>query len=417
MNRIEKLIEELCPEGVEHRPLGELGEFIRGNGLQKKDLVDSGVGAIHYGQLYTHYGVWADQTLSFVTQSKAEKLRTAFSGDLVIATTSENAEDVCKAVAWVGSDPIVVSGDAYIFRHCLDPKFVAFFFQSTSFQIQKRSSITGTKVKRISGKSLATIQIPLPPKDIQQRIALILDHFVELEAKLEAELEAELEARSIQAQFYREQLFSSLGNDNTDTVKWIPLSEIGDWYGGGTPSKANKSHWESGNIPWISPKDMGKPIVTSTQDYISEVAIAESSTKLVPANSVAVVVRSSILDRIWPTALVPISFTLNQDMKAVHCADSVLAAYVAHYFNAHGRSILQKTRRSGGSVTSIVSSELFAYKVPVPPLSEQARIVAILDKFDALVNDLTSGLPAEIEARRKQYEYYRDRLLTFKRAS
>lgn len=120
MSRIDELIAELCPGGVEHKTLGEVGNFIRGNGLQKKDLSESGVGAIHYGQVYTHYGIWATETKSFVSPELAKRLRKAKSGDLVIATTSENDEDVCKAVAWLGKDDIAISGDAYIYSHSLE---------------------------------------------------------------------------------------------------------------------------------------------------------------------------------------------------------------------------------------------------------------------------------------------------------
>jgi len=133
MSRIDDLIAELCPEGVEHRGLGDFGEFVRGNGLQKSDLRDSGFGAIHYGQVHTIYGVWASETRSFVTEELARKLRKARTGDLVIATTSEDDAAVAKAVAWVGEGEVAVSGDAYIYRHSLEPKYVAYFFQSEQF--------------------------------------------------------------------------------------------------------------------------------------------------------------------------------------------------------------------------------------------------------------------------------------------
>src|SRR5690606_23272746 len=154
MSRIDELIAEHCPNGVEHKILGDVGKFIRGNGLQKKDLAESGVGAIHYGQVYTHYGIWATETKSFVSPELAKRLRKAKSGNLVIATTSENDEDVCKAVAWLGKHDIAISGDAYIYSHSLDPKYIAYFFHSEQFHSQKVRHITGTKVKRISGQSL-----------------------------------------------------------------------------------------------------------------------------------------------------------------------------------------------------------------------------------------------------------------------
>jgi type I restriction enzyme S subunit len=205
---IDKLIAKLCPKGVEFKLLGEVGEFIRGNGLQKKDLAESGVGAIHYGQIHTHYGTSATATKSFVRASLATKLRKARPGNLVIATTSEDDEAVAKAVAWVGADEVAVSGDAYIFRHNLEPKYVAYFFQSAQFQGQKKRHITGTKVRRVSGDSLAKIRIPVPPFEIQREIVKVLDSLSELETQLKTELEAELEARRKQYKHYRDSLLT-----------------------------------------------------------------------------------------------------------------------------------------------------------------------------------------------------------------
>lgn len=130
-------------------------------------------------------------------------------------------------------------------------------------------------------------------------------------------------------------------------VEWKPLGDIGTWYGGGTPSKAHREFWEHGTIPWISPKDMGPPILTTSQDYITESAIEESSTRLVPANSVAIVVRSSILDKMLPSALIPIPVTLNQDMKAVIPHKTINVGYVRHMISSRGDDILRAARKSG----------------------------------------------------------------------
>lgn len=139
MNKIEEMIERLCPDGVEYKTLGEVGEFIRGSGIQKKDFVEEGIGCIHYGQLYTFYGLSATQTKSFITEEFARGKRMARKGDLVIATTSENEEDVCKAMAWLGDNEVAVSNDAYIYRHSLNPKYMTYFFNSGSFKAQKKA--------------------------------------------------------------------------------------------------------------------------------------------------------------------------------------------------------------------------------------------------------------------------------------
>ena len=189
-------------------PLGSLGTFVRGNGLQKKDLQESGNPVIHYGQVFTRYGLHEDKTLSYANDEVYDKLRKAEKGNLVIATTSENDEDVCKALAWLGETPAGISGDAYIYRHEMNPKYVSYFFTTHDFQRQKLRHITGTKVRRVSGKNLETIEIPLPSLKEQQRIVDILDRFDALTSSLSEGLPAELAARRSQYEYYRDQLLS-----------------------------------------------------------------------------------------------------------------------------------------------------------------------------------------------------------------
>lgn len=189
-------------------PLGSLGTFVRGNGLQKKDLQESGNPVIHYGQVFTRYGLHEDKTLSYANDEVYDKLRKAEKGNLVIATTSENDEDVCKALAWLGETPAGISGDAYIYRHEMNPKYVSYFFTTHDFQRQKLRHITGTKVRRVSGKNLETIEIPLPSLEEQQRIVDILDRFDALTSSLSEGLPAELAARRSQYEYYRNQLLT-----------------------------------------------------------------------------------------------------------------------------------------------------------------------------------------------------------------
>lgn len=198
-----------------------------------------------------------------------------------------------------------------------------------------------------------------------------------------------------------------------DGVGFEPLRDAGTWYGGGTPSKARPDYWQDGTIPWVSPKDMGRGVVDSTEDYITEAAVEGSSTKLVPPTSVAMVVRSSILDRIFPIALIPVPIALNQDMKAVVPRDDILPGYIAHLLRSRGEAILRAARKTGASVASIDSSNLFAFRIPVPPVEVQREIVKVLDMFSELEAALEAELEAELKTRRDQYEYYRDSLLSF----
>ena len=197
-----------APFAVEWLPLGEVGEFTRGSGLQKKDFTTEGVGCIHYGQIYTHYGTFAFETKTFVSEEFAQKARKAQCGDLVIATTSENDEDLCKAVAWLGKEDVVVSSDACFYTHKMAPKYVSYFFQSTHFQKQKRAFITGTKVRRVNAKDLAKIEIPIPPLAVQERIVEILDKFDTLVNSISEGLPREIELRRKQYEYYRDALLS-----------------------------------------------------------------------------------------------------------------------------------------------------------------------------------------------------------------
>ena len=204
MSRIDDLIARLCPGGVEFKAIGDFGELVRGNGMPKSDFVESGVGCIHYGQIYTYYGTWTTETKSFIPAEKAKKLAKVDPGDLVITNTSENIDDVCKAVAWLGNTQIVTGGHATVLKHSQDPKYISYYLQTPNFFAEKKKHATGTKVIDVSAKSLAKIRIPIPPLEIQQEIVKVLDTFT----RLEAELEAELEARRRQYQYYRDALLS-----------------------------------------------------------------------------------------------------------------------------------------------------------------------------------------------------------------
>lgn len=202
LNRGQKL------NDVKIMTLGEIGTFVRGSGLQKKDFTPTGVGCIHYGQIYTYYGTYAKKTKSFVSQEFALKARKAKHGDLIIATTSENDEDVCKAVAWLGDEDIAVSSDACFYAHTMNPKYIAYYFQTELFQSQKRKFITGTKERRVNAKDLAKIKIPLPPLSVQREIVEILDKFDTLTNSISEGLPKEIELRRKQYEYYRNQLLS-----------------------------------------------------------------------------------------------------------------------------------------------------------------------------------------------------------------
>lgn len=394
MSRIDDLIAEYCPDGVKHQTLGEIGEFIRGNGIQKRDFQDSGFGCIHYGQIYTYYGLFADHTKSFIDPNLAEKRKKAYKGDLVIATTSENEEDVCKACAWLGEEPIAISGDAYIFRHHQNPKYISYCFQSELFQSQKKKYITGTKVLRVNGDAMAKIHVPVPPLPVQEEIVRILDSF--------SSLEAELEARRKQYAYYRNELLTF------ERVVTVCIQDICVRIcSGGTPSSKRHDYYD-GNVPWLRTQDIDFNVINQTSATISDEGLRNSAAQWIPANCVIVAMYGATAAKV---AVNSIPLTTNQACCNLQIDETKAdVRYVFHWLSNEYEHL---KALGEGSQSNINAKKVKSYPISLPPLEEQRRIVSILDRFGKLTNDLSSGLPAEIEARRKQYEYYRDRLLSF----
>lgn len=180
------------------------------------------------------------------------------------------------------------------------------------------------------------------------------------------------------------------------TWQRVRLQDLGDWYGGGTPSKSRPDYWTDGSIPWLSPKDMGPEVLHSTEDAVTAAAVSGSSVRLVPSNAVAVVVRSGILERKLPVALVPFETTLNQDMKAVAPRPGIDSRWIAWGLRAFERGLLRKARKTGTTVASIEMPRFYDFELPVPPLDEQRRIVDLLEdhlsRLDAADLQLATGL-------------------------
>ena len=183
---------------------GDVCEMIKGNGVQKVDFVESGRGCIHYGQIYTHYGSFTYTTNKYVSEEIFEKAKKASNGDLIMTDTSENVEDICKTVAYLGEEDIAVSNHALIIKHKQNPKFLSFSTQTNSFLNQKRKVVVGVKVSGIKPEHLAQIKIYLPSFEEQSRIVSILDTF---EASI-ANLEAQLKEREKQYEYYRNKLLT-----------------------------------------------------------------------------------------------------------------------------------------------------------------------------------------------------------------
>lgn len=409
MSKLAELIKELCPDGVEYKPLDSFATIVRGNGLQKKDFTENGVGCIHYGQIYTYYGTFAYETKSKVSVELAETLKKVETGDLVVAVTSENIEDVCKCVAWLGEETIVTGGHAAIIKHEQNSKYLAYYFQTEDFYKQKVKLVNGTKVMDIAPSKLGKIIIPVPPLPVQCEIVRILDEMAFMNEELEKKLRAELEARQKQYEYYRDALLTFVGGQNASSVCWLKLGDIAvKISSGGTPLKSHSEYYD-GDIPWLRTQEVDWNYITDTAIKISAEGLHNSSAKWIPANCVIIAMYGATAAK---AAINRIPLTTNQACCNLEIDNSkALYRYVYHWIK---KSYLALKSFGQGSQNNINAEIIKQFNIPVPSLEEQQRIVDILDRFDKLCNDLSEGLPAEIAARQKQYEYYRDKLLTFK---
>ena len=195
-------------DGVLWKKLGDIAEIARGGNLQKKDFVDSGFPCIHYGQIYTKYGVYATETLTFVEETVGANSKKAVTGDIIMAVTSENIEDVCKSLAWLGDRDVAVSGHTAIIHHNQNPKYLSYYFLTEHFYKQKCRLVHGTKVMEVTPSKLNDILIPIPSLEEQQRIVDILDRFDKLCNDLSEGLPAEIAARQKQYEYYRDKLLT-----------------------------------------------------------------------------------------------------------------------------------------------------------------------------------------------------------------
>lgn len=383
LSYIDKLL-----DGVEVKrlTLGDIGEFIRGNGIQKKDLVEAGFPAVHYGQIFTKYGFSAVQSFTFISDELAKKSRIAQKNDLLIATTSENDEDVLKSIAWLG-EKVAISGDMMLFRHTQNVKYLAYYFQTEDFQKQKIKFITGAKVRRVSRDSLTKMTISLPSLKVQTEIVRILDAF----AELTAELTAELVARKQQYTYYRKQLLTF----NDDEVEWKSLGELATLRRGRVMSKSYLVD-NVGSYPVYSSQTANNGEIGSIGTFDFEGEYVNWTTD--GANAGTVFYRTGKFSITNVSGLIKINDALRLNYK-----------YLFYWLSIEAK----KHVNSGMGNPKLMSNQVAKILIPIPSLSKQKDIVAILDKLEALSTSLTEGLPREIELRQQQYEYYRELLLSF----
>lgn len=195
-------------EGVRRATMGDVGTFIRGRRFTKKDIANDGIPCVHYGEIYTRYGVVAKSAFTQIRGDLRDRLRFALPGDVVIAGVGETVADVGKSLAWLGASEVAIHDDCFIFRSPLDPTYVAYYMQTKRFNDAKESIVSRAKVKRLSIDGLARMPIPVPPLAEQQRIVAILNAFEALVGDIRVGLPAELAARRKQYEHYRDRLLT-----------------------------------------------------------------------------------------------------------------------------------------------------------------------------------------------------------------
>ena len=210
LREVAQLVDVDIEDRVEEKALGDIGDFINGTGMPKTMFDEQGiVPAIHYGHIYTTYNIFVDTPIVAVSNANAERLKKIQYGDIVIAKTSENIDDVMKSVAYLGRTVGVIGGHAAIFRHNENPKYLSYVFNGYKELIRQKNKLArGVKVIEISTTDMAKIKIPLPPLHVQQRIVSILDTFNTLVHDMQEGLPKEIELRQQQYEYYRERLLS-----------------------------------------------------------------------------------------------------------------------------------------------------------------------------------------------------------------
>ena len=388
--------------------LGEVCEIkgrIGFRGYTKKDLVKEPDGAITLSPSNIINGRISYENCSYISWAKYYESPEIIAeiGDVVFTKTASVGK-----TAYIEDKPkeMTINPQLVLLKKFKgNSKYLSYILKASFFQ-NEVMRITGVgSVPNVSQSSIAQILIPLPPLEIQNRIVEVLDKMT----TLEAELEAELEARKRQYEYYRSKLLtvSEVGGG----IRFVRLGDLFELRNGYTPSKGNVDFWTDGTIPWFRMEDIranGKILNDSIQ-HITPSAIKGKG--LFPAGSFILATTATIGEHALLTtdSLANQRFT-NLSVRKTHQKD-VNIKFLYHYMFIIDEWCKKNVNSS--SFASVDMSKLKEYTIPIPPLSEQQRIVSILDRFEALTTDLQSGLPAEIEARRQQYEYYRNKLLTF----
>lgn len=415
MSNLEELIEKLCPDGVEYKTIRDICKKIASGGTPTASKSEYYNGYIPW--LRTQEVDWKDilDTEIKITELGYNNSSTKWIPKNCVIVAMYGATAAKVAINKIPLTTNQACCNLEIDERIAEYKYVYYWLCKEYINLK---SLGQGSQHNINANIIKNYKLPVPPLEVQREIVRILDNFT----FLTTELAAELAARQKQYEYYRDLLLTFKPNESTilnertnelelsDTIRWMKLGDIClHSYSGATPKKSNGEYYTNGTIPWIRTQDVVFNNIYKVDAYITEKAVQETGAKWIPENCVIVAISGASAGR---CAINKIKATTNQ-----HCLnmeiDSSKALYKYVFYclcNQEEELILKKQGARGDLNSSII----LGMKIPIPPLEQQQRIVGILDRFDTLCNDITSGLPAEIEARQKQYEYYRDKLLTFK---
>ena len=382
MSRIEQLIAELCPDGVECQMLVDVAKILYGFPFQSNMFTDDEkyIPLIRIRDIKQGKGsIYFKGSFSSEFIIKRGDMIVGMDGEFNLNKWNDRDSILNQRVCKIESKNENITNNNYLF-HLLIPLFKKI-----------ESETSGSTVKHLSAKAINNISIPIPPLPIQQEIVRILDTFTDLDA----ELQAELEARKKQYEHYRNQLLNFEGKE----VEWKTLGEVGKVCMCKRVMKHETN--SSGEIPFYKIGTFGN----EANAYISRELYDEYKKKFsFPSKGDILISASGTIGRRVIYDDKPAYF---QDSNIIWLSltnNMLLNKYLYYIYETIEWPV------EGGTIKRLYNDNFKKIKIPIPPLSEQERIVTILDKFEALVNE---ELPAEIAARRKQYEHYREKLLTF----
>ena len=390
---------------VEWKSLEELGNFYGGlSGKSKDDFQDGNAKFVTYMNVYSNMSL--DLTIvDMVKVGEDEKQNSIKYGDILFTGSSETPDDCgmsCVVTRHV-DEPIYLNSFCFGFRfddvEKFEPDFLKHYFRCIA--MRKAISLTASGVTRfnVSKKRFGKIQIPLLAVSKQQEIVSHLDTFTTLIFNLESELDM----RRKQYEHYRNQLLDFEG------VEKLPLSEVFEMRGGYTPSTKNEEFWEDGILPWFRMEDIRENgnILSDSTLHITPIAVKKNG--LFPMNSIILATSATI----GVHALLTVPALSNQRFTAFYpkekYEDKVNYKYTYYYFYIIDEWCKNNTVQGG--FASVDMAGLRKYLFSLPSLTKQQEIVEKLDAFENLIQLLEQ----EIKLRKQQYEYYREKLLTFEK--